>query len=111
VTPTLARRFRLGAYALCWLVAAGLQRYVSDTGTHGAIVGAYVPGALLAVAAIPFWTLFAPALVDTVATLGAARLSSGGVRILDWVNAVGLVAYAFLSIAVLFFVAFANYGT
>ena len=111
MTPTATRRFRLGAYVLCWLVAAGLQRYVADTGTHGAIVGAYVPGPLLAVAAIPFWTLLVPAAIDAAAALGAGQLSRGLMRAFDWVNAAGLVAYALVSIAVLFYVAFANYGT
>jgi hypothetical protein len=111
VTPAASRRFRLGAYVVCWLVAAGLQRYVADTGTHGAIVGAYLPAALLAVAAIPFWTLFAPAAIDAAAALGAARLSRALITVLDWFNAVGLVAYAGAAVAVLFYVAFTNYGT
>jgi hypothetical protein len=111
VTPALARRFRLGAYVVCWLIGAGLQRYVADTGTHGAIVGAYLPGPLLAVAAIPFWALFAPAVIDAAAGLGAARLSPGAMRAFDWLNAIGLVAYAAAAVAVLFYVAFANYGT
>jgi hypothetical protein len=111
VTPTLSRRFRLGAYALCWLVASGLQRYVSDAGTHGAAVGAYLPDALLAVAAIPYWTLFAPALLDLAGLLGAAWLSRGAMRLADWLNAVLLVAYAGVCVAVLFYVAFTNYGT
>jgi hypothetical protein len=111
VTPTVARRFRLGAYAVCWLVAAGLQRYVTDTGIHGAAVGAYVPAVLLAVAAIPFWTLLFPALIDGIGVLAAQRLTGGAMRAFDWLNAIGLVAYAFLSVAVLFYVAFTNYGT
>jgi hypothetical protein len=111
VTPTLSRRFRLGAYVICWLVAAGLQRYVSDTGTHGAVVGAYLPGPLLAFAAIPYWTFFAPALLDLAATLGAGWLSRGTMRVADWLNAALLIAYAGAAIAVLFYVAFTNYGT
>ncbi len=95
---------------MCWLVTAGLQLYVADTGTHGAIVGAYLPGTLLAVAAIPFWTFFAPALIDAAAALGAGALSSAMIRALDWLNAIGLVTYAGASIAVLFYVAFTNYG-
>jgi hypothetical protein len=111
VTPTLSRRFRLGAFVICWLIAAGLQHYASDVGTHGAIVGAYVPGWLLAVAAIPWWTLLAPALVDAVAMAAAGSLSAGASRALTWINAIALVAYAFVSLAVIFYVAFANYGT
>ena len=107
----MARRFRLGAYVVCWLVAAGLQVYASDVGIHGAIVGAYVPGWLLAVAAIPFWTLLAPALIDAIALLAAAQLTRGAMRALDWINGIGLVAYAFASVAVIFYVAFTNYGT
>jgi hypothetical protein len=110
VTPTNARRFRLGIFALCWLLAAALQVYASDVGTHGAAVGAYVPGWLLAVAAIPAWTLLAPALVDGAAALGAARLSERPSRALTWINAIGLTAYAFASLAVIFYVAFANNG-
>jgi hypothetical protein len=110
VTPTNARRFRLGIFGLCWLVAAGLQVYASDVGTHGAVVGAYVPGWLLAVAAIPAWTLLAPALVDGVAALGARRLSDGLSRAFTIANATGLVAYAFVSLSVIFYVAFANNG-
>ncbi len=111
MTPAVARRFRLGAYTLCWLVAAGLQIYAADVGPHGAAVGAYVPGWLLAVAAIPFWTLLLPAVVDTGAAAVAARVTPGAMRALDWFNAVGLVVYAFASLAVIFYVAFANYGT
>jgi hypothetical protein len=111
VTPTLTRRFRLGAYVICWLVVAGLQRYVTDTGTHGAAVGAYLPDVLLAFAAIPFWTLLFPALIDAIAAAAAQLLTRGAMRVLDWINAIGLVAYAFGSVAVLFFVAFTNYGT
>ncbi len=111
MTPVSGRRFRLGIFALCWLGAAGLQVYASDTGIHGAQVGAYVPAWLLAVAAIPAWTLLAPALVDGAAAAGARRLSSGAMRALIIINAVGLVSYAFASLAVIFYVAFANYGT
>jgi hypothetical protein len=111
VTPTLSRRFRLGAYTLCWLVACGLQRYVTDAGTHGAAVGAYLPDALLAIAAIPYWTFFAPALLDLAGTLGAGWLSRGAMRAFDVINAVLLVTYAGLAVAVLFYVAFTNYGT
>lgn len=110
MTPANARRFRLGIFALCWLGAAGLQVYAGDTGTHGAEVGAYVPAWLLAVAAIPAWTLVAPALIDGVAVVGAPRLSGGAMRALTIVNAVGLVCYAFASLAVIFYVAFANNG-
>jgi uncharacterized membrane protein len=110
VTPLNGRRFRLGILALCWLGAAALQVYAGDTGTHGAVVGAYVPAWLLAVAAIPAWTLLAPALIDGVAAAVAARLSGAAMRVLTIVNAVGLVAYAFASLAVIFYVAFANNG-
>ena len=111
VTPTNARRFRLGIFGLCWLVAAALQVYASDVGTHGAAVGAYVPGWLLSVAAIPAWTLIVPAAIDGLAALSAARLSAGAVRAFTIANASGLVAYAFVSLAVIFYVAFANYGS
>jgi len=110
VTPSNGRRFRLAIYALCWLVTAALQVYVSDVGIHGAAVGAYVPGWLLAVAAIPSWTLLMPAVIDGVAALSAPRLSGGAMRAFTIANAVGLVAYAFVSLAVIFYVAFANNG-
>ena len=102
---------RLGALAVCWLIAAGVQAYASDVGPHGAQVGAYVPGWLLAAAAIPWWVFVAPALADAIAGLAAARLDAAPLRIITIVNAVGLVAYAFVSVAVIFYVAFANYGT
>ncbi|HTC30534.1 MAG TPA: hypothetical protein VK702_07365 [Candidatus Acidoferrum sp.] len=110
MTPSNARRFRLGIFVLCWLGAAGLQVYAGDTGIHGAQVGAYVPAWLLAVAAIPPWTLLAPAVIDGVAAAAAARLSGGAMRALTIINAVGLVCYAFASLAVIFYVAFANNG-
>lgn len=110
MTPSNTRRFRLGIFALCWLGAAALQVYAGDTGTHGAQVGAYVPAWLLAVAAIPSWTLLTPALVDGAAATAASRLSGGAMRALTIVNAVGLVCYAFASLAVIFYVAFANNG-
>lgn len=96
---------------MCWLIAAGLQRYVTDAGTHGAAVGAYVPATLLAVAAIPFWILLVPAAVDALAVAAAQRLARSAIRALDWLNAIGLIAYAGTSVAVLFYVAFTNYGT
>ena len=94
---------------MCWLVAAGLQVYASDVGTHGAEVGAYVPGWLLAVAAIPWWALLVPAIVDGIAALGAG-LGGAIDRALTILNAAGLVCYAFVAIAVIFYVAFANNG-
>ncbi|MGC2130068.1 MAG: hypothetical protein WA629_08230 [Candidatus Aquilonibacter sp.] len=111
MTPTNARRFRLGIFTLCWLLAAALQVYASDVGTHGAAVGAYVPSWLLVIAAIPAWALLLPALVDAVAALGARNLSDGLSRAFTIANATGLVAYAFVSLGVIFYVAFANYGT
>jgi len=110
VTPSNARRFRLGIFAVCWLLAAALQVYVSDVGVHGSAVGAYVPGWLLAVAAIPAWALLAPALIDGAAAPFAARFSGGAMRAFTILNACGLVAYAFVGLAVIFYVAFANNG-
>jgi hypothetical protein len=110
VTPAVSRRFRFSVFALCWLAAAGLQTYASDVGTHGAIVGAYVPQWLLGIAAIPAWTLLLPALADGAVALAAERLSGGASRVLTIANAVALIAYAFVSIAVIFYVAFANNG-
>jgi hypothetical protein len=109
VTPENARRFRLGIFAVCWLVAAGLQVYASDVGTHGAAVGAFVPGWLLAVAAIPWWALLVPAAIDGLAAI-PAHLNAGIGRALTVLNAIGLIAYAFVAIAVIFYVAFANNG-
>jgi uncharacterized membrane protein len=110
VTPENARRFRLGIFALCWLIAGGLQVYASDVGTHGAAVGAYVPAWLLAIAAIPWWMLLIPAAVDALTAWIAARLTNGAMLTLTILNSVGLVAYAFVAVAVLFYVAFANNG-
>jgi len=61
--------------------------------------------------AIPWWTLLGPAVIDAIATAAAARLTVGASRALTWINAIGLVGYAFVSLAVIFYVAFANYGT
>lgn len=110
MTPENARRFRLGVLALCWLVAAGLQVYASDVGTHGAEVGAYVPDWLLAVARIPWWVLLVPVAIDGIASAVAAKLTNRATLALTIVNASGLVLYAFVAIAVLFYVAFANNG-
>jgi hypothetical protein len=110
VTPAASRRFRFFIFALCWLAAAALQTYASDVGTHGAIVGAYVPAWLLAVAAIPAWSLLVPALANAALALAAARFSDATMRTLTAVNAVALIAYAFVGIAVIFYVAFANNG-
>ncbi|HUA10061.1 MAG TPA: hypothetical protein VMA98_12415 [Candidatus Acidoferrales bacterium] len=110
MTPLVSRRLQLGAFAVCWLVAAGLQVYASDVGSHGAQVGAYVPGWLLAVAAIPWWAFLAPALVDGIAALAGASLTPPVVRVLMLLNATGLVAYAFVSVATIFYVAFSGNG-
>jgi len=110
VTRSNASRFRLGIFALCWLIAAGLQVYVGDIGTHGSAVGAYVPGWLLATAAIPWWALLVPTAIDGLAAWAAACLASGAHRTLTVLNAVGLIAYAFVAIAVIFYIAFANNG-
>jgi hypothetical protein len=109
VTQTLARRFRFGAFSLCWLGAAALQVYASDVGTHGVVVGAYLPDWLLAIASIPPWTLLLPAILDGVAAV-APRLPRGLVRALTIANAAALVSYAFAAIAVIFYIAFANNG-
>jgi hypothetical protein len=74
------------------------------------MVGAYVPGWLLGVAAIPWWSLLLPAIVDGAVALAAARISGGTSRWLTIANAVGLIAYAFVSVAVIFYVAFASNG-
>jgi hypothetical protein len=110
VTPTAARRFRFLIFALCWLAAAGLQTYASDVGTHGAIVGAYVPAWLLATAKLPAWSLVVIAIADGAVASAAARLSDAVSRALTIANAVALLTYAFASIAVIFYVAFANNG-
>lgn len=109
MTPSTSRRFRFGVFALCWLLAAALQAYAGDVGIHGAVVGAYVPGWLLAIAAVPPWTLLLPAIVDAAIVL-PGRVSVTLARALTLVNAVGLIAYAFVCIAVIFYVAFANNG-
>jgi len=109
VTPSASRRFRFGIFALSWLLAAGLQSYAADVGIHGAIVGAYVPGWLLGVAAIPPWTLLLPAIVDG-AVMAPGRVSVTLSKALTIANAVGLIAYAFVCVAIIFYVAFANNG-
>jgi hypothetical protein len=110
VTPAASRRFRFLVFALCWLAGAGLQTYASDVGTHGAIVGAYVPAWLLAVAAIPPWSLLVIAFADGAVALAAGQLSDATSRLLTILNAIGLVVYGFVSVAVIFYVAFANNG-
>jgi hypothetical protein len=110
VTRRAFRRFRFGIFALLWLGAAALQVYVSDVGTHGVVVGAYLPSWLLALAAIPWWAVLAGVVVNAVAALAALRLSDGVVRALTWINSVLLVLYAAIGVAVLFYIAFANNG-
>ncbi len=110
MTRRTYRRFRFGVFALCWLGAAALQAYVSDVGTHGAMVGAYLPGPLLAVAAIPPWAVLIGTGVNVLAALAAPRLPDVLLRVLVWLNAIMLIAGAFVAVAVLFYVAFANNG-
>jgi hypothetical protein len=87
-----------------------LQVYVSDIGTHGVMVGAYLPGWLLSVAAIPPWALLAIAVLDAGIALLALRLGDGILRALAWLNLIGLVLYGFIGVAVIFYIAFANNG-
>lgn len=110
MTRRAYRRFRFGIFALCWLGAAALQTYVSDVGTHGAIVGAYLPGWLLAVASVPPWAMLVAVAFDALAALLALRVSEGLLRVLAFLNAILLVAYAAIGVAVIFYVAFANNG-
>jgi hypothetical protein len=110
VTRRAYRRFRFGIFALCWLGAAALQTYVSDVGTHGVIVGAYLPGWLLAVAAIPPLAVLGVAVLDALVALAAPRLPDALLPVLAILNSVFLVAYAFIGVAVIFYIAFANNG-
>ncbi len=84
--------------------------YAGDVGVHGSMVGAYVPAWLLVVAAIPWWSLLVPAIIDGAAAFAAARFSDAASRAFTVANAAGLIAYAFVSIAVIFYVAFASNG-
>ncbi len=108
MTRRTYRWFRFGLFALLWVGAAALQTYVGDVGTHGAMVGAYVPGWLLGVAAIPPWAMLATAAADGLAALAAGHLPRALERGLVAANAALLVAYAFVGVAVLFYVAFAS---
>jgi hypothetical protein len=110
VTRRAFRWFRFAILALLWLGAAALQVYVSDIGTHGVIVGAYLPAWLLSFAAIPPWTLLAVALLDAGIALVALRLGEGVLRVLAWLNLFALGLYGFIGVAVIFYIAFANNG-
>jgi hypothetical protein len=110
VTQRAYRRFRFGVFALCWLGAAALQAYVADVGTHGAMVGAYLPAWLLLVANVPPVAVLAAAVVDALAALIALRMPLAIDRALVVANVVLLLAYAFAGVAVIFYVAFANNG-
>ena len=110
MTRRAFRWFRFSIFALLWLGAAALQAYVSDIGTHGVMVGAYLPGWLLALAAIPWWAVLAVAAFDLLIALAALRLSDALLRVLAVLNSVFLVLYAFVGVAVIFYIAFANNG-
>jgi hypothetical protein len=110
VTRRAFRRFRFAIFALLWLGAAALQAYVSDIGTHGVMVGAYLPGWLLTIAAVPWWAMLAAAAFDLVVALAALRLSNALLRVVAFLNGVLLVFYAFVGVAVIFYIAFANNG-
>ena len=110
MTRRAFRRFRFAIFALLWLGAAALQVYVSDVGTHGVMLGAYLPAWLLSVASIPPWTLLAIAVFDLLIALVALRVSVILLRVLAFLNGILLVVYAFISVAILFYVAFANSG-
>jgi hypothetical protein len=110
VTRRAFRRFRFAVFALLWLGAAGLQAYVSDIGTHGVMVGAYLPGWLLTIAAVPWWAMLAAAALDLVIALAALRLSNALLRAAAFLNGALLVFYAFVGVAVIFYIAFANNG-
>lgn len=110
VTRRAFRRFRFALFALLWLAAAALQAYVSDIGTHGVIVGAYLPDWLLAIAAVPWWSLLAGAIVDAAVALAALHIPGAVLRLLSWLNGLLLIAYAATAVAVIFYIAFANNG-
>lgn len=110
MTRRAFRRFRFALFAALWLAAAALQVYVSDVGTHGVIVGAYLPDWLLAIAAIPWWALLVPAAADALIALAALQISGAVLRLLSWLNGLLLIAYAALGVAVIFYIAFANNG-
>lgn len=110
MTRRAYRRFRFALFAFLWLGAAALQAYVSDVGTHGVIVGAYLPGWLLAMAAVPWWSLLGAVAVDALVALAALRIPGALLRVLSWINALLLIAYAAVGVAVIFYIAFANNG-
>jgi hypothetical protein len=110
VTRRALRWFRFTVFALLWLGAAALQAYVSDIGTHGVMVGAYLPAWLLAIAAIPWWGVLAVAGLDLLIALAALRLSDALLRALAFLNSAFLVFYVFVGVAVIFYIAFANNG-
>ena len=110
VTRRAFRRFRFALFALLWLGAAALQAYVSDVGTHGVAVGAYLPSWLLALAAIPWWAVLSAVAVNAIIALAALHIPDGILRVLSWLNGALLVLYAAIGVAVLFYIAFANNG-
>jgi hypothetical protein len=110
VTRRTFRWFRFALFALLWLGAAAFQTYVSDVGTHGVMVGAYLPGWLLDVAAIPPLALLAIVLANALTAALALRLPGALLRVLAWLNALLLIAYACIGLAVIFYIAFANNG-
>lgn len=110
MTRRAFRWFRFAVFALLWLGAAALQVYVSDVGTHGVVVGAYLPAWLLGVASIPPWALLVLVAIDAVVALVASRVADGFLRALVWLNSILIVLYAFIGVAVIFYIAFANNG-
>jgi hypothetical protein len=108
VTRRAFRWFRFAVLALLWLGAAALQVYVSDIGTHGVMVGAYLPAWLLSFASIPPWALLFGTAFDGTIALLALRLRDGPLRMLLWLNVVALVLYGFVGVAVIFYIAFTN---
>jgi hypothetical protein len=104
-----AERLVHGGLGLGWLAALAAQLYVADAAVHGAEVGAYVPGLLLATAQIPSWAFLVPIALEAMLIGAASFLTRRLSRVLAAISLAVLGAYACLAIAALLYVAFAPY--
>lgn len=102
----------LAAVALCWVGAAVLHgTYISDLAVHAADLGVYFPGWLGGFVAIPAWLWLLPAGADAAAALLTSRLDMRALRAVATITFGGVLAYAVLALAVLYYVSFAAQPT
>jgi hypothetical protein len=83
---------------------------VSDSTVHAAMVGAYVPGSLLSIAKMPAWIFFLPMAIELGLLLAATVLPNALSRWLAILSFAAILAYSFVAVAMLFYVAFAPYA-